>query len=177
MGDDRYRSPAQIHNTRNESHAIKVTFMSFVRCVGAAAASMLKGRLIRNFIIHSKSFILAAASVMRAIFVTAFVFLGPAMTSAWAHMIVEEVYVAESRTNDDRAILIRASGESYAVEKGHGCVSLWRYEGRPVLIISPGQFLAMGSKVVLPQSHQQCSVWMLRRAPLWVDPTWMGTGD
>jgi hypothetical protein len=125
---------------------------------------------------HSNSFIVAAVSIMRTVFVIAFVFFGPAVTSARSHVMVEEVYVADSRTNDDRAILIRASGESYIVEKGHGCVSLWRYAGRPVLVISPGRFLAMGSKVVIPQSHQQCSVWMLRRDPLWFDPSWMGAG-
>ena len=142
------------------------------------AGSLQRGqhRIIRKLIMHSNSFIVAAVSIMRTVFVIAFVFFGPAVTSARSHVMVEEVYVADSRTNDDRAILIRASGESYIVEKGHGCVSLWRYAGRSVLVISPGRFLAMGSKVVIPQSHQQCSVWMLRRDPLWFDPSWMGAG-
>jgi hypothetical protein len=125
---------------------------------------------------HSNSFIVAAVSITRTVCVLAFIFFGPAMSNAHSHVIVEEVYVADSRTNDDRAILIRASGESFVVEKGHGCVSLWRYAGRLVLVISPGGFLATGSKVVIPQSHQQCSVWMLRRDPLWFDPSWMGAG-
>ena len=60
---------------------------------------------------HSNSFIVAAVSIMRTVFVLAFVFFGPAVTSARSHVMVEEVYVADSRTNDDRAILIRASGE------------------------------------------------------------------
>ena len=88
---------------------------------------------------------------------------------------LEEVLVTETKVNDDRAVITRHNGESYVVEKGSGCVSLWRYEGRPVLVVSPGQFLALGSRLLLPDPRQQCSIWMVLRGRAWFGSPWMAT--
>ena len=52
---------------------------------------------------------------------------------------VEAVLVKKAM--DDKAIVVRANGEMYLIEKGVGCLSLWRYEGKRVYINSPGLFL------------------------------------
>lgn len=86
---------------------------------------------------------------------------------AQAGAFVEEVLVSETKTHDDRAVITRQNGESYLIEKGNGCISLWRYEGRPVLIVSPGQFLTAGSRLLLSDPRQQCSIWMISRGRTW----------
>jgi hypothetical protein len=102
----------------------------------------------------------------------ALLFPGLMERAAHAHGFIEEVYVAETRTNDDRAVIIRSSGEIYLIEKGNGCVSLWRYEGNRVLIASPGLFLALGSKLLIPESHQHCSIWRVMRGKMRNDDAW-----
>lgn len=60
---------------------------------------------------------------------------------------------------DDKAILIRSDGTTYLIEKGVGCLSLWRYEGKQVLIDSPGLFLGVGSRLLIPDADQECRIW------------------
>src|SRR3990167_4092312 len=72
---------------------------------------------------------------------------------------VEEVYVRKILYNDDKAIIERRNGESYIIEKGIGCLSFWRYENKTVMISSPGLFLGIGSRLILPASHQSCRIW------------------
>ncbi|MCS6965797.1 MAG: hypothetical protein NZ473_03415 [Candidatus Kapabacteria bacterium] len=68
-------------------------------------------------------------------------------------------YVTVHKASDDRAILLRADGTAYLVQKGAGCPSLERYEGRQVVVISPGLFLGVGSKLVIPELNQECRIW------------------
>lgn len=70
---------------------------------------------------------------------------------------VEYVYV--QKTMDDRAIIVRQNGNAYLIEKGIGCLSLWRYEGKTVLINSPGIFLGVGSELLIPELGQKCRIW------------------
>ncbi len=70
---------------------------------------------------------------------------------------VEAVFV--KKVMDDRAIIIRANGEVYLIEKGVGCLSLWRFEGRRVYVSSPRQFLGVGSRLLIPDADQQCRIW------------------
>jgi len=49
-------------------------------------------------------------------------------------------YVLVQKVIDDQAIIIRLNGAVYLIDKGIGCLSLWRYEGRRVIIDSPGIF-------------------------------------
>lgn len=60
---------------------------------------------------------------------------------------------------DDQAIIVRSNGAVYLIEKGVGCLSLWRYEGRRVIVDSPGLFLGIGSKLILPDADQECRIW------------------
>ena len=60
---------------------------------------------------------------------------------------------------DDNAIVVRENGDAYQIEKGVGCLSLWRFEGKAVLINSPGLFLGVGSELILPAADQKCRIW------------------
>ena len=74
-----------------------------------------------------------------------------------ANAETEFVYVY--KVMDDDAIVIRENKQAYLIEKGVGCLSLWRYEGKSALITSPGLFLGVGTKLILPDEGQQCRVW------------------
>ncbi len=63
------------------------------------------------------------------------------------------------KTWDDNAIIGRRNGDMYLIEKGTGCMSLGRYEGRDVLVVSPGSFLGVGSALLIPEADQRCRVW------------------
>jgi hypothetical protein len=67
--------------------------------------------------------------------------------------------VLVTKAMDDKAIITRRNGESYLIETGVGCLSLWRYEGKTVLIVSPGLFLGVGSKLLIPELDQECRIW------------------
>jgi len=79
-------------------------------------------------------------------------------------LLVQEVfaraeYVFVQKSMDDKAIIVRHNGASYLIEKGVGCLSLWRYEGKKVLINSPGIFLGIGSEILIPDLGQKCRIW------------------
>lgn len=71
--------------------------------------------------------------------------------------------VQVTKAMDDKAIITRRNGESYLIEKGVGCLSLWRYEGKTVLIVSPGLFLGVGSRLLIPELDQECRIWNSER--------------
>lgn len=73
------------------------------------------------------------------------------------HAGVEAVLV--NKAMDDKAIVVRANGDRFLIEKGIGCLSLWRYEGKRVYIDSPGLFLGVGSKLLILDAEQQCRIW------------------
>lgn len=83
------------------------------------------------------------------------------------HAGAEEVYIAKIMDNDNKAIIVRRNGEAYLIEKGIGCISLWRYEGKKVLIISPGLFLGIGSKLLIPENGQECRIWDSKELGTW----------
>jgi hypothetical protein len=68
-------------------------------------------------------------------------------------------YVFVQKAMDDNAIIITHNGDAYLIEKGVGCLSLWRYEGKSVLINSPGIFLGTGSELLILDLGQKCRVW------------------
>jgi len=68
-------------------------------------------------------------------------------------------WVSLYKAMDDNAIVVRKNGEAYRIEKGVGCISLWRFEGKSVLVISPGLFLGVGSELILPDVDQKCRIW------------------
>jgi hypothetical protein len=68
-------------------------------------------------------------------------------------------YVYVQKTMNDKAIIVRFNGYAYLIEKGVGCLSLWRYEGKTILINSPGIFLGVGSELLIPDLGQKCRIW------------------
>lgn len=68
-------------------------------------------------------------------------------------------WVVVTKVMDDKALITRSNSESYLIETGAGCSSLWRSEGRRVLVSSPGMFLGVGSKLILTNAGQQCRIW------------------
>jgi len=81
----------------------------------------------------------------------------------------EFVTVAKILSNDDFGIIVRSNGNAYQIEKGVGCISFWRYEGKKVLISSPGLFLGIGSELILPNDNQKCRIWDSKEIGEWHD--------
>lgn len=71
----------------------------------------------------------------------------------------EYVTLIKILENDDHAIIERKSGERWHIEKGTGALSLWRFEGKQIIIDSPGIFCGVGSQVILPEMSQQARIW------------------
>ena len=85
------------------------------------------------------------------------VFIVVGFLSLEVHAATEWVYVY--KVMDDNAIVVRKNEQAYQIEKGVGCLSLWRYEGKSALITSPGLFLGVGTELLLPDEDQKCRVW------------------
>jgi hypothetical protein len=88
-----------------------------------------------------------------------------------AYASAEWVYVGKVFSNDDKGIIVRSNGEAYQIEKGVGCLSFWRYEGKRVLISSPGLFLGVGSELILPDAGQKCRIWDSESLGQWTTPS------
>ena len=73
----------------------------------------------------------------------------------------------------DKLVVARKDGSTYLVEKGMGCLSVAQYEGRQVVIDSPGRFLGVGSRLLLPNAEQDCQIWQARP----VDPSSVGASS
>jgi len=71
----------------------------------------------------------------------------------------EYVSVVKVMQNDDKGIIQRKNGERWMIEKGVGAISFWRYEGKTVLVQSPGTFCGVGSKLILPDESQEARIW------------------
>ena len=84
---------------------------------------------------------------------------------AWAG--VEFVTVVRILSNDDHGIIVRSNGNAYQIEKGVDCLSFWRYEGKQVLVSSPGTFLGVGSSLILPDENQKCRIWDSKELGQW----------
>jgi len=80
---------------------------------------------------------------------------------------VEFVTVVKILSNDDHGIIVRSNGDAYQIEKGVGCLSFWRYEGKQVLVSSPGIFLGVGSSLILPDENQTCRIWDFKELGPW----------
>jgi hypothetical protein len=71
----------------------------------------------------------------------------------------EYVTLIKVLENDDQGIIERRNGERWLIEKGIGALSFWRFEGKQILIYSPGLFCGIGSNVILPDVDQQARIW------------------
>jgi hypothetical protein len=71
----------------------------------------------------------------------------------------EYVTVVKVLGGDDKGIIQRRNWEKWLIEKGVGALSFWRYDGKQVLIHSPGIFCGVGSKIILPDDNQEARIW------------------
>lgn len=72
---------------------------------------------------------------------------------------VESVMVLKVLDSDSKVLVQRRNGEVYLIEHGIGALSLWQYEGREVLVVSPGLFAGVGSSLVMPNHGQTTKIW------------------
>lgn len=82
-----------------------------------------------------------------------------AMALSTAFAGTEYVTVFKVLDDDDKGIIERRNGERWLIEKGVGALSFWRFEGKKVLIQSPGLFCGVGSKLILPDVGQEARIW------------------
>jgi hypothetical protein len=71
----------------------------------------------------------------------------------------EYVTLIKVLDNEDQGIIERRNGERWLIEKGVGALSFWRFEGKKIIVNSPGIFCGVGSKVILPDVDQQARIW------------------
>lgn len=71
----------------------------------------------------------------------------------------EYVTLIKVLDNDDQGIIERRNGERWLIEKGVGALSFWRFEGKKIVIQSPGLFCGVGSKVILLDVDQEARIW------------------
>lgn len=81
----------------------------------------------------------------------------------YAYGASEYVTVIKIVGNDDQGIIERSNGERWLIEKGIGALSFWLYEGKQVIIHSPGLFAGVGSTVILPDREQSARIWSAER--------------
>ena len=75
--------------------------------------------------------------------------------SAPAFAGAESVLLVKVLQDDDKLIIQRRNGDRWIITKGIGALSTYRYEGRMVIINSPGLFCGIGSSLVLVDEGQQ----------------------
>lgn len=71
----------------------------------------------------------------------------------------EEVLLYKVLGAGDEGIIVRQNGDAYQIQKGVGCLGFGLREGRTILIVSPGLFLGVGSKLLIPERDQECRIW------------------
>jgi hypothetical protein len=69
----------------------------------------------------------------------------------------ESEYVIVRKVMDTQVVIVRSDGTAHLVDKDLGCLSL--FEGRRVVLQSPGRLLGVGSKLILPDAGQECRIW------------------
>lgn len=70
----------------------------------------------------------------------------------------ESVYIIHADSLDRHAIVERSNGEQYLIEVGVGCLSLQFADGETAVIVSPGLFAGIGSRLVLLERDQDCRI-------------------
>jgi hypothetical protein len=71
----------------------------------------------------------------------------------------ESVLLVKVLQDDDKLIIQRRNGDRWMITKGIGALSTYRYEGRMVIINSPGMFCGIGSSLVLVDEGQEARIW------------------
>lgn len=76
---------------------------------------------------------------------------------------VESLTVKKVLGSSDKAIVAQQNGDEWLIEKGVGCLGLYRYEGKTVhgsFSIDPN---SVGAKLILPDGSE-CRIWSAERA-------------
>jgi hypothetical protein len=107
----------------------------------------------------------ATNRMKRAAIIVCMAFAGMLAGTCAVPAATEYVTVVKVLENDDKGVIERENGERWLIEKGVGAISFWRYEGKRVLINSPGLFCGVGSKVILPNDDQEARIWNAERLP------------
>jgi hypothetical protein len=81
------------------------------------------------------------------------------VSSASAFAKAESVLLVKVLNDDDKLIIQRRNGERWMITKGIGALATYRYEGRMVIINSPGLFCGIGSSLVLIDDGQEAKIW------------------
>lgn len=102
-------------------------------------------------------------SIKRLLVVACAAVLGFLSNSVESFAGTEYVTVVKVLQDDDKGIIQRKNGERWLIEKGVGARSFWRYEGKSVLIHSPGLFCGVGSKLILANDDQEARIWNAER--------------
>jgi hypothetical protein len=71
----------------------------------------------------------------------------------------ESVLLVKHLDTANKVIVRRRNGDSYILDYGIGALSMGRYEGRQILINSPGLFAGIGSSIILPGEGQTAKIW------------------
>lgn len=80
------------------------------------------------------------------------------MWSSECQAKIEEVVVLKVFDSKDKVMVQRTNGEIWLLEYGIGCLSLWRYEGKTIYVVSSGLFAGIGSKIIL-EDGGECRIW------------------
>src|SRR5258708_23079061 len=91
---------------------------------------------------------------MKIIIAMTILFLRPSLRAG-----VEAVYVSKVLDSSDQVIIRRRNGEVWLLEYGVGVISIWQYEGKAVLIKSPGIFGGVGSEIILTDDDENAPIW------------------
>ena len=82
-----------------------------------------------------------------------------ALISSSAFAAAESVLLVKVLQDDDKLIIQRRNGDRWMITKGIGALSVYRYEGRMVIINSPVLFCGIGSTLVLVDEGQEAKIW------------------
>lgn len=71
---------------------------------------------------------------------------------------VEPVLLVKVLRDDNKLIIQRRNGDKWMITKGVGALSTYRYEGKMVVISSPGVFCGTGSTLLLVDDGQEARI-------------------
>lgn len=94
---------------------------------------------------------------MRRIYPRVVLLALPSVVSAIA--VPEAVLLQKVDEINNKAVIMRRTGEQYQIDYGVGVFSISSFLGKAVVIDSPSIFLGVGSSIVLPRSDQSARIW------------------
>lgn len=77
----------------------------------------------------------------------------------------EAVWLVKAFDSVGEVLIERRSGNRYILELGVGCLAVQFFEGKRVIIDSPGIFAGTGSMLILPDERGSCRIWSRQDLP------------